>query len=55
MALCSLPAGPLAGVLYTYRPQAPFLLGMALQAVALGLILTLRPGQEKAPWESQAA
>lgn len=42
-ALCSLPAGPLAGLLYTVNPRAPFLLAGALQAVALGLIWTLRP------------
>jgi MFS family permease len=50
-ALCTLPAGPLAGALYTFHPKAPFLLGVTLQAVVLGLILTLRPGQEKAPCE----
>jgi MFS family permease len=54
MALCTLPAGPLAGALYTLHPKAPFLLGIALQAAVLGLLLTLRPGQEKASWESQA-
>ena len=54
MALCTLPAGPLAGALYTFHPKAPFLLGMALQVAALSLILTLRPEQEKASWENQA-
>jgi MFS family permease len=53
MALCTLPAGPLAGALYTFHPKAPFLLGMALQVAALSLILTLRPGQEQVSWENQ--
>ena len=53
-ALCTLPAGPLAGVLYTFHPKAPFLLGMALQVAALGFVLTLRLGQAKAPCEGQA-
>lgn len=46
MALFTLPAGPLAGVLYTLFPRGPFLLAMALQAIALGLILKLRPGSD---------
>jgi len=46
-SLVTLPAGPLAGALYTLFPRGPFLLGMALQAAALGLILTLRSKEEK--------
>jgi hypothetical protein len=41
-ALVTLPAGPLAGLLYTLSPRAPFLLGIALQVAALGLVLVLR-------------
>jgi DHA1 family tetracycline resistance protein-like MFS transporter len=42
--LCALPAGPLAGALYTWEPRAPFVASIALQALSLGLILFLRPG-----------
>lgn len=42
MALCTLPAGPLAGALYTLFPRGPFLLAMVLQTIALILILKLR-------------
>jgi hypothetical protein len=42
MSLCTLPAGPLAGVLYTRYPKGPFLLGIAMQATALALTLALR-------------
>jgi MFS family permease len=42
--LCSLPAGPLAGLLYTWSPRAPFFLGIALQLAVLVLILALRHG-----------
>jgi MFS family permease len=42
MALVALPAGPLAGVVYTRYPRGPFLLGMILHIAALGLILGLR-------------
>lgn len=45
MALVSLPAGPLAGALYTLAPRWPFGLAIALQIVALGLILSLREGE----------
>jgi MFS family permease len=38
----SLAAGPLAGVLYIVLPRLPFILAILLQAVALGLILTLK-------------
>ena len=41
MSLCTLPAGPLAGVLYIRSPRSPFWLGIALQAITLGLILWL--------------
>lgn len=42
VSLVSLLAGPLAGALYTYRPRSPFLLGIALQVLALGLLWSLR-------------
>jgi hypothetical protein len=41
--LITLPAGPLAGALYTWRPEAPFLLCMALSALAVALILKIVP------------
>ncbi|MBN1249315.1 MAG: MFS transporter [Anaerolineae bacterium] len=41
MALCTVPAGPLAGVLYTVAPRLPFVLAIVLQGVALLLTLTL--------------
>ena len=41
MALVALPAGPLAGALYTLAPRGPFWLAIVLQLVALGLILSL--------------
>jgi len=41
IALGALPAGPLAGLLYTANPRAPFVLGIGLQAVVLGVILKL--------------
>jgi MFS family permease len=43
IALGALPAGPLAGLLYTANPRAPFALGIAIQIVVLGLIISLRP------------
>jgi MFS family permease len=43
--LFSLGAGPLAGVLYIVFPRLPFILAILLQAVALGLILTLKSRQ----------
>ena len=49
MALFTLPAGPLAGVLYTIFPRGPFLLAMVLQIIALGLILKLRLGEKQTP------
>jgi MFS family permease len=45
-ALVTLPAGPLAGALYELWPRGPFLLAVALQFVALALILSLY-SQEK--------
>jgi Na+/melibiose symporter-like transporter len=45
MALVALPAGPLAGALYTLAPKGPFWLGIVLQLVALGLILSLKRGE----------
>lgn len=50
ITLGALPAGPLAGLLYTLNPRAPFVLGIALQVVVLGLILSLgrRPAVETA-------
>jgi DHA1 family tetracycline resistance protein-like MFS transporter len=41
----SLAAGPLAGVLYTVLPRLPFILAIVMQAVALGLMLTLKDRQ----------
>ena len=46
-SLVSLPAGPLAGALYVRFPKGPFLLGLALQVVALVLILNLRTNSRK--------
>jgi MFS family permease len=43
VVLCTLPAGSLAGLLYTLSPRAPFFLGIALQLVVLALIVALRP------------
>ena len=45
MALVALPAGPLAGAAYTLLPKGPFVLGMALQVVALGLVLGMRTAE----------
>jgi MFS family permease len=42
MSLVTLLAGPLAGALYARYPRGPFLLGIALQTLALGLIWNLR-------------
>jgi MFS family permease len=42
ISLMTLPAGPLAGALYTTSPRSPFFLSLALEAVVLVLILTLR-------------
>jgi MFS family permease len=42
MSLVTLLAGPLAGALYARYPRGPFLLGIALQTLALGLIWILR-------------
>ena len=41
-ALVSLPAAPLAGMLYTSSPRGPFVLGITVQVVALVLTLFLR-------------
>lgn len=43
VVLCTLPAGPLAGLLYTLSPRAPFFLGIVLQLVVLALIFAIRP------------
>jgi MFS family permease len=43
ITLGALPAGPLAGLLYTLNPRAPFVLGIAIQIGVLGLIISLRP------------
>ena len=40
-ALVTLPAAPLAGMLYTSSPRGPFALGIAVQVVALVLTLLL--------------
>ncbi|UCC62468.1 MAG: MFS transporter, partial [Anaerolineae bacterium] len=42
MALVALPAGPLAGAVYTRFPKGPFLLGIVLHIAALGIILTMK-------------
>jgi MFS family permease len=47
--LIALPAGPLAGVLYTWRPEAPFVLCLALQALAIALIATRIPRAAPVP------
>ncbi len=41
-ALFALPAGPLAGTLYTLAPRWPFLLALAVQLIALVLTWSLR-------------
>ena len=46
MALFTIPAGPLAGFLYAFNPRAPFLLGMGLQVLVLGLILSFRSAHQ---------
>ena len=46
--LIALPAGPLAGALYTWEPRAPFAVGLAMQCLAFALILWLRPGRSPA-------
>jgi MFS family permease len=40
-ALVTLPAGPLAGMLYTSSPRGPFALGIAVQVAALVLTMAL--------------
>ncbi|MBN1584223.1 MAG: MFS transporter [Anaerolineae bacterium] len=47
MSLVSLPAGPLAGALYIRFSKGPFLLGIALQVVSLGLVLSIRDKPSK--------
>jgi MFS family permease len=42
IALGALPAGPLAGALYAANPRAPFVLGIGVQVIVLGVILALR-------------
>jgi MFS transporter, DHA1 family, tetracycline resistance protein len=44
MSLFTLPAGPLAGMLYTASPRGPFVLGAVIQVAALLLTLTLHRG-----------
>ena len=46
IALFTVPAGPLAGLLYTLNPQAPFALGIGLQLLVLGLIVSLRSSSQ---------
>jgi hypothetical protein len=41
--LVSLPAGPLAGALYTWQPKAPFVLGLILLVAALALVVVYVP------------
>jgi len=43
MSMVTLLAGPLAGALYTLYPRGPFALGIALQILALGLVVNTRP------------
>ena len=38
-SLCILPLGPVAGLLYTRSPRAPFCLGLAIQLITLGLVI----------------
>ena len=45
LALATVPAGPLAGLLYTLSPRSPFVLAMALQAAALVWIRRLGLGR----------
>ena len=47
MSLFSLPAGPLAGALYTLVPRGPFVLGILLQAIALAMTWRLRTMDDK--------
>jgi hypothetical protein len=47
MALVALPAGPLAGAIYTLAPRGPFLLAIVLQLASLGLILTLKDKENR--------
>jgi hypothetical protein len=47
-ALVSLPAGPLAGALYTLAPRGPFWLAIGLQLAALVLIVSLRTKESDA-------
>lgn len=42
MSVVTLLAGPLAGAVYTLYPRGPFVLGMMLQIIALGLVLSTR-------------
>jgi MFS family permease len=41
--LITLPAGPLAGALYTWQPKSPFVLSLGLLALALALIVIYIP------------
>jgi MFS family permease len=47
ITLGALPAGPLAGLLYTLNPRAPFVLGIAIQVIVLALIISLRPRSDQ--------
>ncbi len=48
-SFCTLPAGLVAGAMYTLSPRAPFLLSAGLQAVSLALVLSLRQHSAPAP------
>lgn len=52
LSLGSLPAGPIAGALYTQSPRAPFLLALALLGLAFLLTLVIR---QRVPTRADAA
>ena len=52
MSMVTLLAGPLAGALYTLYPRGPFALGIALQILALGLVVNTRPRSIEAQAQS---
>jgi DHA1 family tetracycline resistance protein-like MFS transporter len=52
MSMVTLLAGPLAGALYTLYPRGPFALGIALQILALGLVVSTRPRSIEAQAQS---
>ena len=49
MSLGTVPAGPIAGVLYTVAPRLPFWLAVVLQVAALLLVLSLRRNEARHP------